>query len=52
MRIQIKGVRNLNKGRVELTFYGYKGQRVNPITTKNRGYQKGDWIDSKSLRLL
>lgn len=51
-KIQIKEVRTLNKGRVELTFYGYKGQRVSPITTKNRGYQKGGWIDAKSLRPL
>ena len=51
-KMQIKGVRPLNKGRVELSFYGDKGQRVPPITTKNRGYKKGGWIDAKSLRPL
>lgn len=51
-KLQIKAVRTLNKGRVELTFYGDKGQRVTPITTKDRGYQKGDWINSKTLRPL
>ena len=51
-KLQIKAVRTLNKGRVELTFYGDKGQRVAPITTKDRGYQKGDWINSKTLRPL
>ena len=51
-KLQIKEVRTLNKGRVELIFYGNKRQRVSPITTKNRGYQKGGWIDAKSLRPL
>ena len=51
-KLQIKAVRTLNKGRVELTFYGDKGQRVTPITTRDKGYKKGGWIDAKSLRPL
>lgn len=51
-KLQIKAVRTLNKGRVELTFYGEKGQRIKPKTTKNRGYKEDSWIDAKSLRPL
>lgn len=48
-KLQIKEVRTLNKGRVELFFKGDNGKRVAPITTKDRGYKKGDFIDSKTL---
>ena len=51
-KIKIKRVRRLNKGRVELTFYGIGGKRVNPVQTKDRDYKEGDWIDYKTLKPL
>ena len=59
-KLQIKKIRTLSKGRVELTFYEGKvrknhhpkKQKSNSVVTKNRGYKKDAWIDAKTLRPL